>query len=221
MSKLSLQGVVFDADGTLFDTERLAQSVWLSVAREWNAPAIEEHYLELIGRNHEGIVNLLRQVCPPEFPLDEFLLTCSKGCRAKLERDGIPVKSGAREILEYLRQKQIPVALATSSGSVTTKMKLERSGLDQYFQAVITGDMVSRGKPDPEIYLKACHSLGVDPKQAMAVEDSKNGIFSAHSAGMLPVLIPDILPPTQEVEQLAFQTFDSLAALQIYLLQVL
>lgn len=221
MSKLLLQGVVFDADGTLFDTERLARSVWLSIAREWNAPAIEEHYMELIGRNHEGIVNLLRQVCPSGFPLDEFLLTCSKGCRAKLDGEGVPVKDGAREILEFLCQKRIPIALATSSGAATTRLKLERSGLDQYFQAVITGDMVKRGKPDPEIYLTACHTLGVEPAHSMAVEDSKNGIFSAHSAGMLPVLIPDILPSTPEMEAKAFQKFDSLITLRDYLSQVL
>ena len=74
MSTLRLAGAVFDADGTLFDTERLALEVWLGVAREWDAPGIEAHYLELVGRNREGIVALLRQVTPPDFPLDDFLL---------------------------------------------------------------------------------------------------------------------------------------------------
>ena len=131
MSALRLAGAVFDADGTLFDTERLALEVWLGVAREWDAPGIEAHYLELVGRNREGIVALLRQVTPPDFPLDDFLLECSRRSRARLETEGVPVKAGAREILEFLSAKGLPLALATSSGANTTRYKLENSGLDR------------------------------------------------------------------------------------------
>ena len=221
MSRLQLQGIVFDADGTLFDTERLARTVWLGVAREWKAAAIEEHYMELIGRNREGIVSLLKSVCPPDFPLDDFLQTCSQRSREKLNREGVPVKEGAREVLELCACKGLLVAMATSSGWPTTQFKLENSGLDRYFQAVITGDKVSHGKPHPEIYLTACQALGIDPVHSMAVEDSKNGVFSAHAAGMITVMIPDLLPPTPEVEAKASLKFDSLSELQAYLTQVL
>ena len=221
MSQLHLQGIVFDADGTLFDTERLARAVWLSVAREWKASAVEEHYMELIGRNREGIVSLLKSVCPPDFPLDKFLLTCSQRSREKLHHEGVPVKEGAREVLELCTCKGLPIALATSSGAATTQYKLESSGLDRYFQAVITGDKVTHGKPHPEIYLTACQALGIEPVHSMAVEDSKNGVFSAHAAGMMTVLIPDLLPPTPELEALAYRKFDSLFSLKDYLTQML
>ena len=221
MSRLQLQGIVFDADGTLFDTERLARTVWLGVAREWKATAIEEHYMELIGRNREGIVSLLKSVTPQDFPLDEFLQTCSQRSREKLNRVGVPVKEGAREVLEFCACKGLPIAMATSSGWPTTQFKLENSGLDQYFQAVITGDKVSHGKPHPEIYLTACKALDIDPAASMAVEDSKNGILSAHAAGMMTVIVPDLLPPTPELEAMAFQTFDSLLSLKNYLAQAL
>ena len=219
MSQLHLQGIVFDADGTLFDTERLARTVWLGVARESKATAIEEHYMELIGRNRDGIVALLRSVCPPEFPLDDFLATCSQRSREKLNREGVPVKEGARELLEFCTQKKLPVALATSSGWPTTQFKLESSGLSHYFQAVITGDKVSHGKPHPEIYLTACQALDIDPVHSMVVEDSKNGVLSAHAAGMMTVMIPDLLPPTPELEALAFRKFSSLLELKDYLAQ--
>lgn len=221
MSRLQLQGIVFDADGTLFDTERLARTVWLGVAREWKATAIEEHYMELIGRNREGIVSLLKSVCPPDFPLDDFLATCSQRSREKLNREGVPVKEGAREVLELCSCKGLPVAMATSSGWPTTQFKLENSGLDRYFQAVITGDKVSHGKPHPEIYLTACQALGIDPAASMAVEDSKNGILSAHAAGMMTVIVPDLLPPTPELEALAYGEFASLLELRDYLSQAL
>ena len=221
MSKLQLQGIVFDADGTLFDTERLARTVWLGVAREWRAEAIEEHYMELIGRNREGIFSLLKSVTPPDFPLDDFLQTCSQRSREKLQREGVPVKEGAREVLELCSCKGLPIALATSSGWATTQYKLENSGLERYFRAVITGDKVSHGKPHPEIYLTACQALSIDPVHSMAVEDSKNGVLSAHAAGMMTVMIPDLLPPTPELEALAFRKFSSLLQLRDYLAQVL
>ena len=217
MSQLHLQGIVFDADGTLFDTERLARTVWLGVAREWKATAIEEHYMELIGRNREGIVSLLKSVTPQDFPLDEFLQTCSQRSREKLNQEGVPVKEGAREVLEFCACKGLPIAMATSSGWPTTQFKLENSGLDQYFQAVITGDKVSHGKPHPEIYLTACKALDIDPAASMAVEDSKNGILSAHAAGMMTVIVPDLLPPTPELEALAWKKMDSLSQLRSFL----
>ena len=194
MSALHLAGAVFDADGTLFDTERLPWRCGWG-GREWDAPGIEEHYLELVGRNREGIVALLRQVTPPGFPLDDFLLECSRRSRARLETEGVPVKAGAREILEFLSAKGLPLALATSSGANTTRYKLENSGLDRYFRAVVTGDQVLRGKPDPEIYLTACRAIGADPAQALGVEDSKNGVLSAHRAGLMTALVPDLIPP--------------------------
>ena len=214
MSTLHLAGAVFDADGTLFDTERLALEVWLGVAREWDAPEVEAHYLELVGRNREGIVALLRQVTPPDFPLDDFLLECSRRSREKLRREGVPVKEGAREILEFLSGKGLPLALATSSGANTTRYKLENSGLDRYFQAVVTGDMVLHGKPDPEIYLNACRTIGADPARTLGVEDSKNGVLSAHGAGLMTALVPDLIPPTPEMEGAAFGVFDSLNRLR-------
>lgn len=221
MSALDLHCVIFDADGTLFDTERMAQQVWLAVAREMGAPTIEEHYLELIGRNRDGIVVLLRQITGPDFPLDDFLATCSQRSRAQLEALGVPVKEGAREILSALRQRDIPVALATSSGGPTTRLKLERTGLTDHFQVVVTGDQVVRGKPDPEIYLTACRKLGVAPARALAVEDSPNGIRSAHRAGMSVAMVPDLLPPTPDIESLCLGRFGSLLALRDYLMQAL
>ncbi len=215
-----LDGVIFDADGTLFDTERLAYTVWTAVSREMNAPYIPQHYMELVGRNHHGIVAALQQICPPDFPLDDFLTLCSQRCRAKLIQEGVPLKKGAREILEFLHQRNIPVALATSSGAQTTRLKLEDAHFTSYFHAVITGDMVTHSKPDPEIYRLACQALHLDPTRTLGVEDSKNGILSAHAAGMYPVMIPDLIPPPSEVESLLFRTFHSLLDLRDFLTQI-
>ena len=218
MSSCKFDAVVFDADGTLFDTERLARDVWLSVAQEMGSRKIQEHYMDLIGRNHEGIVARLKEVCEPGFPLDQFLTACTQRTRATVRDAGVPVKEGAREVLELLARQHIPAALATSSGAFTTGLKLNSSGLAPYFQVVFTGDMVSRGKPDPEIYLAACQALRVPPERALAVEDSPNGIRSAAAAGMQVVMIPDLIPFTPELAPLLLRRFDSLLSLKDWLM---
>lgn len=93
------------------------------------------------------------------------------------------------------------VGLASSTAHDIVVQELTDAGLVDYFQAITGGDQISHSKPDPEIYLKACEKLGIDPKEAYAVEDSYNGIRSAFSAGMKPLMVPDLLPPTGEMEE--------------------
>ena len=121
------------------------------------------------------------------------------------------------EILELLRQKGIPVGLATSTHRVRTDRRLALCGLGEYFSAVVTGDEVSKGKPDPEIYCAVCGKLNVSPNACLAVEDSRNGILSAHHAGLKVAMIPDMVPPTAELEEIALQKFSSLLELKAYL----
>ena len=94
---------------------------------------------------------------------------------------------------------------------------MQHFGLEQMFDEIIGGDMVRRSKPDPEIYLTACRALGADPAETYAVEDSYNGIRSAAAAGMRPVMIPDLLPPTPEIESLTAKIFPSMTEFQQFL----
>lgn len=217
MSERSFQAAVFDVDGTLFDTERLNLEVWQSVARELGLPPLEERYLELIGQNRAGICAAVRGFWGEDFPVEPFLQACSRRSQAHVEQEGVPLKPGAREILDFLRDRGVPLALATSTGSERTLRRLEMTGLAPYFSSVVTGDQVDRGKPDPEIYLTACRRLGVDPVRALAVEDSANGIRSARAAGMAVAMVPDLIPPAPELERLLWGRFDSLLALRDHL----
>lgn len=153
----------------------------------------------------------------PEFDREQFLLTCSQRSQNRMEREGVPLKPGVREILDFLREKNIPTALATSTNRDRTLRRMEMTGLTPYFSAMITGDQVEHSKPDPEIYLLACKALGAAPARTLAVEDSRNGILSASAAGMPTVMIPDMIAPTPELEKLLFQRFDSLLELRKFL----
>ncbi|MCI8869991.1 MAG: HAD-IA family hydrolase [Lawsonibacter sp.] len=130
----------------------------------------------------------------------------------------MPLKPGVREILDFLRLQGIPAALATSTGRVRTLRRLELTGLGEYFQTVVTGDQVEHSKPDPEIYLLACRALDTPPGQTLAVEDSRNGILSAHAAGMPVVMVPDMIPPAPELEALLWRRCASLSELRDVLL---
>ena len=122
-------------------------------------------------------------------------------------------------ILRMLKERGIPLAVASSTREVTVRDQLDRAGLLRYFDAVITGDMVENGKPHPEIYSKACNAIGIAPEECLAFEDSKNGIRSAYRAGMYPVQIPDQVPAATETYALSWKVFPSLGVAAEFLEQ--
>ena len=214
----SIRGVVFDVDGVLFDTERLTFRTWTEVGAQMGWPQTGERYLEFVGQNRTDILRKMELVFGPQFPGAEFMAACSERSQQRMEREGVPLKPGVREILDFLRLQGIPAALATSTGRVRTLRRLELTGLGEYFQAVVTGDQVEHSKPDPEIYLLACRALGTPPGQTLAVEDSRNGILSAHAAGMPVAMVPDMIPPAPELEALLWRRCASLSELREVLL---
>ncbi|MGE3809880.1 MAG: HAD family hydrolase, partial [Gemmataceae bacterium] len=120
------------------------------------------------------------------------------------------IKPGAADLLAYLTQHDIPVGLATSSDRRDAEAHLERAGMLPHFKAMVTGEQVKQGKPDPEIYLTAAAALAVDPKDCLALEDSFSGVRSARGAGMQCLMIPDLIQPTTEIRALASGVLDSL-----------
>ena len=215
--RLSFDAVIFDADGTLFDTETLMYEVWVEIGRDMGLTMTIPEYLHYVGLNRKAVLDVMRERIGPDFDGADFMVRCVARLSERIEEEGVPLKPGVREILELLRQKGIPVGLATSTHRVRTDRRLELCGLGEYFSAVVTGDEVSKGKPDPEIYCAVCGKLNVSPNACLAVEDSRNGILSAHHAGLKVAMIPDMVPPTAELEEIALQKFSSLLELRDYL----
>ena len=188
--------------------------VWIEVGEEMNFPYPGREYLDYVGLNRAAVLALMRERYGDGFDGAEFMVRCVERLSQRIEKEGVPLKPGVREILTFLRERNIPVGLATSTHRVRTDRRLELCGLGEYFQAVTTGDEVSRGKPDPEIYLTTCRKLGLSPKTCLAVEDSKNGILSARAAGMSVAMVPDMIPPSAELLTQVWGRFDSLTDLQ-------
>lgn len=214
MGGLSFDGVVFDADGTLFDTENLMYEVWVEVGEEMNFPYPGREYLDYVGLNRAAVLALMKERYGEGFDGAEFMVRCVARLSQRIENEGVPLKPGVREILSFLQERNVPIGLATSTHRVRTQRRLELCGLTDYFQAVTTGDEVSKGKPDPEIYLTTCEKLGFDPTRCLAVEDSRNGILSARAAGMSVAMIPDMIPPSEALLAQVWNRFDSLTDLQ-------
>lgn len=199
-------------DGLLLDSERISLQVWQEVCLPV-APFLEESvFIGMIGHKWEDCVQLLRQAMPgQEDQAGELARAAQARYHQRVACQPIPVKTGVEAILRHLREARIPCAVATSTLLQLALTKLRNAGLAEYFSAVAGGEEVERGKPAPDLYLLAARRLGVDPNRCIAFEDSGPGIRSAHAAGMLPILIPDIkLPEAVIAEGLTFAVFESI-----------
>ena len=212
-----MKAVVFDMDGVLFDTERLSRDAWSVIGEKYGFAGLNEVAIECIGLNVTDIRAMMKKRFGEDFSYDIFREEEHEWVEREIEKKGIPVKVGVQEILSYLKKSGYLVGLASSTSKRSVRKHLERAGLTSYFQTVITGDMVKHSKPKPDIYLMACKELGVEPKEAYAIEDSPNGIRSAHGAGMCPIMVPDLMQPDEEMQGLSSYIFRDLLEVKAFL----
>ncbi|MBR4100650.1 MAG: HAD-IA family hydrolase [Oscillospiraceae bacterium] len=204
-----IRGAVFDMDGLLLDTERVVNTAWDEAARITGFADVERAKIACLGCNEASTRAFFLRTYGENFDYQTFRDLTRKLAHEVLDVH-VPVKDGAEMILRMLKERGIPLAVASSTRETTVRDQLDRAGLLRYFDAVITGDMVENGKPHPEIYSKACNAIGIAPEECLAFEDSKNGIRSAYRAGMYPVQIPDQVPAATETYALSWKVFPSL-----------
>lgn len=205
-----IKGVVFDMDGLLLDTEKIVQRTWSDVGAKFGYPDMGEQIYHTLGFNRERRKAYFESVYGSEWPDAEVVAACGVRFTEIVQTEGIPVKKGAKELLQFLKDRGIKIGLATSTSEVHAREELEGTGLWDYFDGRIFGDMITKSKPAPEIYQKACKAIGVDPCEAIALEDAPSGIRSAYSAGLRVIMIPDMVQPTEEVLAMTFDVKESL-----------
>ena len=194
--------VLFDMDGVILDSERLAMIAWKQVGRERGLKDIDKVLEECTGVNETVSRANMKRHYGPDFDFQEFRETASR-VRLSLCGGVIPAKPGAGEILRWLKDTGIPRALASSTRHDLVVKELTDVGLIDLFDALITGDMIAASKPEPDIFLRAAEVLGADPADCYVIEDSPNGITAAHAAGMHPILVPDRMPVTDDMREKA------------------
>ena len=210
---MAIRGIIFDKDGTLHDTEKVFREAWRLAAEDLGVPDIEATVRDCTGVNLSDTAVYWGKKYP-DIPFDVYLERRQHHFN-EIVRDGVPVKAGAVELLTHLTEQGYVVGLATSTPYATTMEHLERTDMARFFapSAIVTGDMVTRGKPHPEIFLTAAKRLGIEPADCIGVEDSNNGLRSVHAAGMRAVFVPDLMPAAEDVEPLIWRTCATLADL--------
>lgn len=207
---MQYQAVVFDMDGVIFDTERLVIEFWKEVAKKHNIPNIEHTCIQCLGTNRVHTREIFLENYGADFPFDPYRAEVTELFNTHYKGVPLPTKPGVRELLSYLQEQDIKVGLASSTAQHLVRDEIGTAGLLPYFQTLVCGDMVEHSKPAPDIFLKACEILNADPTKSIAIEDSFNGIRSAHCAGMTPIMVPDQVQPTDEIRTLAFHVMPSL-----------
>ncbi|MGH7050468.1 MAG: HAD family hydrolase [Acetobacteraceae bacterium] len=190
--------VVLDMDGTLHDTEAHYHAALKKAVAAVGFAVTDAFCHSLIGIPGPESDAMLRAHLGPGFPFAEYDRLYHEHLELSLAR-GVPLKPGVRELLQALAQRHLSAAVATSASRPAAERHLTLSGLRGAFRIVVTRNDVTRGKPYPDLFLQAAMLLGVPPAECLAVEDSLNGIRAAHAAGMMPVMVPDLLIPTDEV----------------------
>lgn len=205
-----IKALVFDMDGLLLDSERIVKRSWNEAGIELGIENLGDHICNTLGLNRKARNEYFINALGPHFPLEDFNQRTSDIFFRIVGETGIPLKTGARELLEYAKEHGYKTAVATSSGRKYAVRELTDAGIWQYFDGGIFGDMIQNTKPDPEIYLKACASIKTPPQDCLALEDSPAGIRSAHAAGLKVIAVPDLVQPNKELLTLTYKKFDTL-----------
>jgi len=193
--------IIFDMDGLLFDTETLYQEAILLAAAEGGHEIAVDVFNRTVGLPWAESRALLLSHFGEAFRVDEFQATWVRHFWVIAETR-LALKPGALELLDTLDQFRLPRAIATSSSRRTVERHLTAHNLMGRFEEIVAHGDYDRGKPAPDPFLKAAERLGVEPRLCLALEDSHNGIRSASSAGMMTVMVPDLLEPTDEIRAL-------------------
>lgn len=212
-----IKAVVFDMDGVIFDSEALVMETWEAVAEKHGFYNVEAVCRKCLGTNAEATRQIFLEYYGEDFPYDAYKKEMSELFHQSAAGGKLKKKTGVRELMEYLKEKNVRIGLASSTRKEVVCRELEEGGLLEYFDVIVCGDMVNRSKPEPDIYLEACRLLQIAPALACAIEDSYNGIRAASRAGMKAIMVPDLAEPTEEMEELTECILPSLSDVKEFL----
>lgn len=199
-----IQGIIFDMDGTLLDTERILVQCWIKSAALYGFSMKEQHALNIRSLQHCFAESYLKSIFGASFNYDAIRQTRKKLFAEELEKNGVPVKQGVLPFLQFCRSKNLPTIVATATAQKNAVQYLERSGILPYFTEIVGGDQITVGKPFPDIYLAAAKAIHQNPSCCMALEDAPNGVLSAFYAGCKVVMIPDLSQPDEMLQPFLF-----------------
>lgn len=196
-----IKGVIFDMDGTMFDTEPISARCWIEAGEKLGIPITKSMVYTFCGKTMPAIKGILEKAVEVEVDYEEVVRTRQEIYDNIIKTEGVPHKEGLVELLQYLKDEHIPAAVSTSTNRETAEMIIKKAGVYGYFTAFVYGDMVEKSKPAPDIFWEAARRIGKDPKECLVVEDSPAGIMAGKAAGGYTILIPDVADVTEEAKE--------------------
>ncbi len=199
---MDIKGAVFDMDGLMFDTENLTYKLQKKILAEDGLTFTLDDYKNTIGKRSADLPKYFKSLFGEKFSYEDFHQKCRKAFLEYTEKYGVPIKEGLFELLDELKARKVKIALSTSTTSNSALRALKTAKVSNYFDELVCAEDVSNGKPHPEPFLKAAEKLKLNPSDCIALEDSLNGIKSAYRAGMITIMVPDLIEPDDEIKEM-------------------
>ena len=212
-----IKAIIFDMDGLMIDSERVTFECYQERLKDMNLTMDEEFYKTLLGKPIKGIYQRFYDVYGNDFPIENVIQDVHQLMAERFETEGVPVKKGLVELLHYLKDNNYKTIVATSSNRDRVDKILAQAKITEFFDDSICGDEVTKGKPNPEVFLKSCQKLGVNVDEAIVLEDSEAGIQASYDANIKVICIPDMKYPEKQYEEKTFKILKDLSEVTAYL----
>ncbi len=198
-----MKNIIFDMDGVIFDSESKVLECWQEIADRHGMKNIRDAFVQCIGTNSAHTKEIFLGFYGNDIPYDEYRAEMSVIFHQRYDDGRLPIKAGIKELLCALKGNGYHCAIASSTRKCVVEQQITDAGLYEYFDVIIGGDMIERSKPAPDIFLAAADALGAVPSETCVVEDSYNGIRAAYTGGFIPIMVPDLLSPDDEMRSKA------------------
>lgn len=215
----NIEAVIFDMDGVIFDTERVYLEDWIKVFKRYGYDMKKDIYISVMGTGRKNVKEVFIKEFGKELPIEEMYTIKDKLLVEAVENNKIPLKLGAVELLDFLRNNGYKIALATSAKKDRMEMQLKGANIREKFDALVCGDDVEKSKPNPDIFLNAANKLGVNPKNCIVVEDSCAGIKAAYNAEMIGLHVEDLKEADEVIKKYCYKNFKNLIEIKEFIIK--
>ena len=211
------KAVIFDMDGVIFDTEKVYLDIWIEVFEKYGYKMTKELYVNVMGTGRKNVIKTFLENFGDDLPIEKMYDEKDNQLFYIIENQGIPLKEGVKELFSMLKEKNYKIALATSAKRERVEKQIKDKWLKESFDAIVCGDDVEKGKPSPDIFLKAAKKIDVEPENCFVVEDSPAGIKAAFSGGMKGIHVEDLKAADEDILKYCEKNFKNLQEIKEYL----
>ena len=212
-----IKAVLFDMDGVIFDTEREYLKEWEAIFKKYGYKMKKEIYISVMGRGRKKVKEIFKEKFGEDLPIDKMYIEKDKMLKKAVENNKVPLKEGALELLEFLKENGYKIALATSAKRERVKIQVRHAKIENIFDAIVCSEDITNSKPDPEIFLKAAEKVCVNPENCIVIEDSEAGIKAAFNAKMMGFHVEDLKKADESILKYSYKNFKNLIEIKEYI----